>query len=127
MGAVLPRRDVASGLGVLAAAALGAALLLLVPGWFGRPAGAWLLPVAALAALGFDLLVDPEVRAGRPLRVLGTCLALGVLLGGTALLVAAVVRALVVGDSGALGFGAAGAAAALLGAAALRTGALPRP
>ena len=109
-----------TGLGRAAAVLLAATALLLVPSWFGRPEVAWLLPLAAAAALGFDLLVDPENRAARPGPALLACLGTGAALGGVALAVAAVVRAPAADDPGALLLGGAALVAGLaLGGALL--------
>src|SRR6478752_4106306 len=93
------RTGVSTASGWLAVVALAGTALLLVPGWFGRPPGALLLPVAAAAALG-----------------------LGWLLGGVALLVSSLVRLIALGDVAALGFGLGGAAlGTLVGSGLLAT------
>jgi len=116
------RTGVSTASGWLAVVALAGAVLLLVPGWFGRPPGAILLPVAAAAALGLGWLLDPGAsRATFVDGVLAT-LGLAALLGGAALLVSSLVRLVALGDVGALGFGLGGAAlGALIGSGLLAT------
>ncbi|MCG7286703.1 hypothetical protein MHY85_12065 [Cellulomonas sp. ACRRI] len=116
------RTGVSTTSGWLAVVTLAGAVLLLVPGWFGRPPGALLLPLAAAAALGTGWLLDPG--AGRATFVDGLLAALGLaaLLAGAALLVASLVRLIALGDVGALAFGLGGAVAGtLLGSGLLAT------
>lgn len=116
------RTGVSTASGWLAVVALAGAVVLLVPGWFGRPPGAWLLPVAAAAALGAGWLLDPGATRATLVDGLLATLGLAALLAGAGLLVASLVRLVVVGDVGALGFGLGGAAVgALLGSGLLAT------
>ncbi|WP_431836862.1 hypothetical protein [Cellulomonas sp. Y8] len=116
------RTGVSTASGWLAVVALAGTALLLVPGWFGRPPGALLLPVAAAAALGLGWLLDPG--ASRATFVDGALAAvgLGALLGGVALLVSSLVRLIALGDVAALGFGLGGAVlGTLIGSGLLAT------
>ncbi|MBW0255028.1 hypothetical protein [Cellulomonas sp. PS-H5] len=116
------RTGVSTASGWLAVVALAGTALLLVPGWFGRPPGAVLLPVAAAAALGLGWLLDPA--ASRATFVDGALAAvgLGALLGGAALLVSSLVRLIALGDVAALGFGLGGAVlGTLIGSGLLAT------
>ncbi|MET0435496.1 MAG: hypothetical protein ABW025_15130 [Cellulomonas sp.] len=116
------RTGVSTASGWLAVVALAGTALLLVPGWFGRPPGAVLLPVAAAAALGLGWLLDPG--ASRATFVDGALAAvgLGALLGGAALLVSSLARLIALGDVAALGFGLGGAVlGTLIGSGLLAT------
>jgi hypothetical protein len=108
------RTGVSTASGWVAVVALAGAVVLLVPDWFGRPPGAWLLPLAAVAALGAGWLLD----AGTGLTTLVdgglATVGLAALLAGAGLLVSAVVRAVAVGDAGALWLGIGGAVLGLL-------------
>jgi hypothetical protein len=108
------RTGVSTASGWVAVVALAAAVVLLVPDWFGRPSGAWLLPLAALAALGTGWLLDAGTGLATLVDGALATLGLAALLAGAGLLVSAVVRAVVAGDPGALWLGAGGAVLGLL-------------
>ena len=108
------RAGVSTASGWVAVVALACAVVLLVPDWFGRPPGAWLLPVAAVAALGAGWLLDPGTGTTTLVDGLLATAGLAALLGGAGLLVSAVVRAVALGDPGALWLGAGGAVLGLL-------------
>ncbi|GIG35015.1 hypothetical protein [Cellulomonas pakistanensis] len=116
------RTGVSTASGWLAVVALAGAVVLLVPGWFGRPPGAWLLPLAAAVALATGWLLDPGATRATLVDGALATLGLAALLAGAGLLVASLVRLVVLGDVGALGFGLGGAAVgALLGSGLLAT------
>ena len=116
------RTGVSTASGWLAVVTLAGAALLLVPGWFGRPGGALLLPLAAAAALGTGWLLDPGATRATLVDGLLAALGLAALLAGAALLVSSLVRLVALGDVGALGFGLGGAAlGTLLGSGLLAT------
>ena len=116
------RTRISTASGWLAVVTLAATVVLLVPGWFGRPPSALLLPLAAVVALGAGWLLDPG--ASRATLVDGVLAGAGLaaLLAGAGLLVCALVRLVALGDVGALGFGIGGAVVgALAGSGLLAT------
>lgn len=108
------RTGVSTASGWVAVLALAGAVVLLVPDWFGRPPGAWLLPPAGAAALGTGWLLDPGTRLGTLVDGALATVGLAALLAGAGLLVSAVVRVIAVGDTGALWLGVGGAVLGLL-------------
>lgn len=108
------RTGVSTASGWLAVVGLAGAVLLLVPDWFGRPPGAWLLPLAALVSLGAGWLLDGGTGLTTFVDGALATVGLAALLAGAGLLVSAVVRAVAVGDTGALWLGAGGAVVGLL-------------
>ena len=108
------RTGVSTASGWVAVVALAGAVVLLVPDWFGRPPGAWLLPLAAVAALGAGWLLDAGTGLATLVDGALATLGLAALLAGAGLLVSAVVRAVAVGDAGALWLGIGGAVLGLL-------------
>jgi len=115
-------RSLSTASGWVAVVALAGATVLLVPGWFGRPPGAWLLPVAAVAALAAGWLLEPGTSRATLVDGALATLGLAALLAGGGLLVAALVRVVALGDVGALWLGIGGAVlGALLGSGLLAT------
>ncbi|WP_454048610.1 hypothetical protein [Cellulomonas sp. Marseille-Q8402] len=108
------RTGVSTASGWVAVVALAGAVVLLVPGWFGRPPGAWLLPLAAVVALGAGWLLDPGTQLSTLVDGALATVGLAALLAGAGLLLSAVVRALAYDDAGALWLGVGGAVLGLL-------------
>lgn len=108
------RTGVSTASGWVAVVALAGAVVLLVPGWFGRPPGAWLLPLAAVAALAAGWLLDPQTRLQTLVDGALATVGLAALLAGAGLLVSALVRVVAYGDTGALWLGIGGAVLGLL-------------
>jgi hypothetical protein len=108
------RTGVSTASGWVAVAALAGAVVLLVPDWFGRPPGAGLLPLSAVAALGAGWLLDAGTGLATLVDGALATVGLAALLAGAGLLVCAVVRAVAVGDTGALWLGIGGAVLGLL-------------
>jgi hypothetical protein len=105
---MLSRSGVSTASGWVAVLCLAGTVLLLVPAWFSRPGGAWLLPLAAVAALGLGWLLDPGERLASLVDGALAAAGLAALLAGVGLLVSALVRLVALGDTGALALGLGG-------------------